>query len=306
MNRALFKIVLSAFIISLFSCVNDTKKNKTEKNNSERNSSEKKNNSDQNLNISFLLDLSDRIDPNKYPNPSMEYYLRDVEYIKSVSEAFYTHLQSKKVRQMNDKMQVFFDPEPRNQNINKLSENLKFNISRSNASLELLDQIKASYGSEPKEIYELAIKDNKYVGSDTWRFIKTKVKDFCIEDNYRNILVILTDGYIYHKDTHIEDNNLTTYLTPQGIRKFKLNSNNWDERMSTEKYGFIPATDNLENLEILVLGINPDKKNDFEEDVIMRYWSDWFNNMKVGRYEIKTAGLPSNMDKIIKDFILKK
>ncbi|WP_323787906.1 hypothetical protein [Psychroserpens sp.] len=233
----------------------------------------------------------------------MEYYLRDVEYIKSVSEAFYSHLQRKKVRQMNDKMQVFFDPEPRNQNINKISENLRFNVSRNNASLELLDLIKESYATEPQKIYELAIKDNKYVGSDTWRFVKTKVKDFCIEDNYRNILVILTDGYIYHKDNHIEQNNQTTYLTPQDIRKFKLNSNKWDERMSSENYGFIPAVDNLEKLEILVLGINPDKKNDFEEDVIRRYWSDWFNNMKVGRYEIKTASLPSNMDKIIKDFI---
>ena len=259
----------------------------------------------ENLNISFLLDLSDRINPKKYPNESMQYYLRDVAYIKSVSEAFGQHLRTKKVRQMNDKIQVYFDPEPQNPNINSISNELRFSIKRENASLELLDKIKNTYSTKPIEIYNLAIKDNQYVGSDTWKFFKTKVKDYCIEDNYRNILIILTDGYIFHKDTKMKDGNQTSYLTPQLIRSFNLNDKDWENKIEEKEYGFIPATTNLENLEVLVLGINPDPKNPYEEEVIRRYWSDWFDAMKVGRYEIKTAGLPSNMDKIIKEFILK-
>src|SRR5690606_34584974 len=96
----------------------------------------------ENLNISFLLDLSDRINPVKYPNESMQYYLRDVTYIKSVSESFDTHLRKKRVREMKDKIQVFFDPEPQNQNINSISNSLRYSITRDNASLELLDKIK--------------------------------------------------------------------------------------------------------------------------------------------------------------------
>jgi hypothetical protein len=257
-----------------------------------------------NLNISFLLDLSDRISPAKYPNASMEYYLRDVAYIKSVAEAFDIHLRKKRVRQMNDKMQVFFDPEPQNQNINAISDDLKFSISRQNASEELLAEIMNVYSTKPLKIYDLAIKDDAYVGSDTWRFFKNKVTDYCIDSSYRNILVVLTDGYIYHKDTKIKERNLTSYITSQDIRSYKLNNANWKTRLDENKFGFIPANDNLEELEILVLGINPNPKNVYEEDVIFKYWSDWFNQMKVGRYEIKTAGLPSNMDKIIKDFIL--
>tara|TARA_R110001606_G_scaffold376284_1_gene534899 strand:- start:168 stop:626 length:459 start_codon:yes stop_codon:yes gene_type:complete len=152
----------------------------------------------------------------------------------------------------------------------------------------------------------LAIEDNSYVGSDTWRFFKNKIKDYCIDDNYRNILVILTDGYIFHKNSKIEEDNKTSYLTPQTIRKFKLNTGNWQEKIEKENFGFIPATENLQNLEILVLGINPDNKNSYEQDVIEKYWSDWFNSMKVNKYESKNASLPSNMDKIIKDFILKE
>jgi hypothetical protein len=297
----MIKIKNIKFIFILFllcSCAKDSINKK--------NTVSKKNTTKQNLNISFLLDLSDRINPEKYPNESMEFYQRDVAYIKSVSEAFDMHLRKKRVRQMNDKIQLFFDPAPLNENINKISNQLKYNISRESVNLDLLDNIKATYASKPIDIYDLAIKDNSYVGSDTWRFFKNKIKDYCIDENYRNILVILTDGYIFHKNSKIEEENRTSYLTPQTIRKFKLNTGKWQEKIEKENFGFIPATENLQNLEILVLGINPDTKNPYEEDVIEKYWSDWFESMEVKKYEIKNAGLPSNMDKIIKDFILKE
>lgn len=264
------------------------------------------NKSGQNLNISFLLDLSDRINPEKYPDESMEYYLGDVAYIKSVTDAFLAHLKQKKVREIKDKIQLYFDPAPQNKSINEISNRLSYDINRNNISLELLDELNQIYSTKPIEIYDLAIKDNNYIGSDTWRFFKTKIKDYCIEEDYRNILIILTDGYIYHKDTKIKENNLTSYLTPEIIRGFKLNTGDWKNTFENYKYGFIPATEDLSHLEILVLGINPDKKNPYEEDVIMKYWGDWFDNMKVGRYEIKTAALPSNMDKVIREFILTK
>lgn len=258
----------------------------------------------ENLNISFLLDLSDRIDPTKYPNATMEFYMRDAAYIKSVSEAFDIHLRAKRVRQMNDKMQVFFDPSPKNQNINSISDNLKYEVTRKNASLEMLDNIASTYSTKPLEIYKLAIEDDKYVGSDTWKFFKNKVRDFCIDDSFRNILVVLTDGYIYHNDSKIKEENKTTYLTPQTIRSFGLNKSDWEDRMVEGEFGFIPATTNLGNLEVLVIGINPDSNNAYEEDVIKKYWSEWLDAMGVTTYRIKTADLPSNMDKIIKEFIL--
>ncbi len=256
------------------------------------------------LNISFLLDLSDRIDPEKYPNETMEFYMRDAAYMQSVSEAFDAHLRTKKVRQMNDKMQVFFDPAPKNQNINSISNDLKYEVYRNTASLELLEEIKTTYATKPLEIYKLAIDDSKYVGSDTWKFFKNKVKDYCIDDAYRNILVVITDGYIYHKDSKIKDGNKTTYLTPQTIRSFGLNKSEWKDIMLEDEYGFIPATTDLENLEVLVLGINPDPKNPYEGDIIRAYWSEWLEAMGVKRYSIKNADLPSNMDGIIKEFIL--
>ncbi|PQJ33205.1 hypothetical protein BST92_10760 [Nonlabens arenilitoris] len=266
---------------------------------------EKTNTGNQDINVSFLLDLSDRINPKKYPNPTMDFYERDAAYIRSVSTAFYSHLRGKKVRLMNDKIQVFFDPEPLNQRINKISSNLKFSFTRKTTTIEKIRDVRKVYDSMPVEIYKLAIADDKYIGSDTWKFFKTKVKDYCIEKDHRNILVVLTDGYIYHKDTKFKEENKSTYLTPQTIRAAGLNSSKWEEKFNDHGYGFIPAIEGLDNLEVLVLGINPDNKNPYEEDVIRKYWSEWFDAMGIKKYEIKTAGLPANMDKVIKDFILK-
>src|SRR5690554_4976212 len=291
--------ILLIILVVFYSCGGDPKEKKVTRT---IDSSGKK--SKENLNISFLLDLSDRISPEKYPNESMEFYQRDVAYIKSVSEAFVTHLKTKKVREMNDKIQLYFDPEPKNQNINKISNDLRYKVNRNNASLEILDEIEQMYSEKPLEIYEYAIKDSKYVGSDTWRFFKTKIVDYCIDDAYRNILIVLTDGYIYHKDTKIIESNRTSYLIPQLVNSLKLNNKNWKETMDNKELGFISTGMDLSQLEVLVLGINPSKKNPYEEDVIMKYWSDWLNDMNVKRYEIKTAELPSNVDKIIKQFII--
>ena len=257
-----------------------------------------------NLNISILLDLSDRINPVKYPNSAMDYYLRDVGYIKSITQSFEIHLRNKKSIKINDNIKLFLDPEPADKNLNEKIKELKMSFTRSNATRNYILQTSKKYDSISRLIYESAIKDNYYVGSDTWRFIKTKANDYCVEKNHRNILVILTDGYIFHRNNKRKEANLTTYLRPQDIREFRLDNNKWEERINEKKFGFIPANDDLKDLEILVLGINPDKKNPFEEEIIRKYWRDWFNEMKVGNYEIKTAELPSNMDKVIKSFIL--
>ena len=290
-------IIISLFTVITFSCKNEEK--------GEDSNAVKTKDVSENLNISLLLDLSDRISLTKYPNPTMEYYLRDVGYINSVSEAFIEHVRRKKVMRAHDKIQLFFDPTPLNPEINKISKDLKIEINKGNVSKELISNIKATYINSPLEIYKLAIKDGNYVGSDIWRFFKTKINDYCVEKDYRNILVILTDGYIFYKDTQMREGNFTTYLTPESIKNNKLNNSEWNQKIMNQKIGFLKANNDLSNLEILVLGINPNPKNPYEEDVIKAYWTNWFLAMKVKRFEIRNADLPSNMDKVIKDFINK-
>ncbi len=120
------------------------------------------------LNISILMDLSDRINPEKYPNPTMEYYERDVAYIASIAETFQNKIGNKRINQINDQIQVFFEPEPANGEINNISNELKFSLDKTNVTKKALADLTNTYRTAPKKIYELAIDDDNYIGSDTF------------------------------------------------------------------------------------------------------------------------------------------
>jgi hypothetical protein len=298
MKNTLLKISMSLLLVLFFSCKKEAK--------TESKETSTKSSVSENYNISILVDLSDRISLKKNPNPTMEIYQRDLGYIKSVSEAFTDHLKSKRLRQIDDKMQLFFNPEPENPEINSISKELRITVNKDNASKKFLNSINDTYSSKTSKIYESAIKDDKYIGSDIWNFFDSKVQDQCIDKDFRNILIILTDGYMFYEGTQIKDGNLSSYLTPQLIKQNGLNTNNWQRKFDEENFGFIKVDTDLSNLEVLVLGINPSKNNPFEEKVIKAYWTKWLSEMKIKHFEIKNADLPSNMDKIIKDFISEK
>ncbi len=270
------------------------------------NSSEVLKKKQNNFNISILLDLSDRIDTNKYSNPTMQYYKRDLGYINSIADAFKKHLSSKKIITINDRIQMFFDPAPANPNINSMLEKTKIELNRKNITKEKLNNIKQQYKSIPPKIYKLTLNDNHYIGSDTWGFFKNKINNYCIKENYRNILIILTDGYIYHENNKFMEGNRSSYITPISIKKFVLNKSDWKEKIAKNDYGFIKANSNLNNLEVLVLGLNPSKKtgNPYELDILKSYWSNWFDEMGIKKYQIKETDLPSNLDEFIQNFIL--
>lgn len=252
----------------------------------------------QNLNISFLLDLSDRIDPKK--NPGL--YQRDLQYIKSVQKAFINHVKKKKILLLKDQMQVFFNPIPKIADIDQLSQKLKvdFNQRTNKADLFNVDKV---YSENPVKIYQCAIKDGHYVGSDIWRFFKSNVQLYCIQPAHRNILVILTDGYMYHRASLMQVGGKSSYITADFLSTKKLVTADYQKIMKQSNLGFIASPYNLKELEILVLGINPSVNNPYEEDVIKQYWSDWFKAMKVKKFELLTNDLPSALEPVINNFI---
>lgn len=252
----------------------------------------------QNLNISFLLDLSDRIDPKKNPGICQ----RDLQYIKSVQKAFANHVKGKKMLLLKDQMQVFFNPLPNIPNINQLSEQLKVGFSPKTSKKDFID-IDKFYTDNPAKIYQRAIKDGHYIGSDIWRFFKNNVQEYCIKPDHRNILVILTDGYMYHKASIMQVGGKSSYITPQSLASKKLNTAGYANIMRKNKFGFITFPYNLKDLEILVLGINPSPGNPYEEDVIKQYWGDWFKTMKVKKFDLLTTDLPAALEPVINNFI---
>lgn len=299
-------IILIVFLSVLFLGFNSNEEVKINKKDSERLTNKLISDNRNNLNISIFLDLSDRISVKKYPSPTMEYFQRDIGYINSVAKSFEKHVKSKKVIHINDRMQIFFDPNPLNNNINTISNSLKVNFDRKNVTKAKLDNVSADYKKKTSQIYSLAINDGKYIGSDIWGFFKNKLEDRCIQNNQRNILIILTDGYMYYQNNKINEGNSFNYITPQKIKSFGLTKSNWKQVMAKNKISILSTGKNFSNLEVLVLGLNPDTKNVYELDVINELWSNWFKEMGIKKYKIKTADLPSDMDQIITNFISAK
>ncbi|MGC5745085.1 hypothetical protein [Chryseobacterium sp. NFX27] len=251
-----------------------------------------------NINVSILIDLSDRIDPKTNPNPTMEHFQRDIEYIKAIEKGFLNHIKTKRIVTYNDQMQVFFNPEPSDPKINDFTKELQVSFDK-NTNKAYFNTVEKRYAQFPTNIYQSAIKDGNYVGSDIWEFFRNKIKDYCVKDDHRNILFILTDGYMYHKDTMFSQDKKTSYLTSKLIKSNNLTASDFKTIFEKNNLGFVKANDNLSNLEVIVLGLNPEKGNPFEEAVIKEYWEKWFKEMKIKKYQIKSADLPSNLEPII-------
>jgi len=259
----------------------------------------------ENLNVSILLDLSDRIDPVKNANSSMEFYQRDLGYIESITKAFEAHLKSKQIIKINDQIQVYFEPEPPDPEINQLAKELRLSFTKTDVSKEAIERISAHFTSISEKIYQLAISEKEYLGADIWGFFKSKVKDYCIKPDHRNILFILTDGYMFHEDSKFLEGNKSSYLTPQLVKAFKLHTSNYDELIKAGGYGFVKANEGLDGLEVVVLGVNPAKGSPFEGDVINEYWLGWLQDMNVKEPFTKPipADLPSNLDQVIQKYL---
>lgn len=257
-------------------------------------------NKENNLNISVFLDLSDRITRPKT-------IINDTENLKSISLAFTNHVKTKKLILLQDKIQLYFNPAPTNNTINSIAEKLHIEFDKNSPKAKIIDT-EEFYAKQPSEIYNLALADSEnpkdFPGSDIWRFFKDNVKDYTISDCHRNILVILTDGYMFHENSQMNEDKLSSYLTPKSMDRLPLSNSKWETTLKEKGYGFIKANDNLEDLEVLVIGIeslNP--KNPYAIDIMRAYWTKWFKEMGVKKFKIQNADLASSVEKVIFEFI---
>jgi len=296
-------IILLLLSFVLLSCANDEKP-KEPTINFDCSGSEKNN---ENLNINILLDLSDRINPKINPNKAMDYFKRDIGYITSISKSFQCHIANKKSRKINDNIKIFIEPESNIPALNTISTSLNLKFNKDNSTIEKINSISTIYEKNINDIYKIATDQDKYDGSNIWGFFKNKIKDY-IKNDQKNILIILTDGYLFDKSNKgLKSDKKYANFTSSTIKSFDLNNSNWKSTFTKNNIGILPANENLENLEVLVIGLNPNKKNDnpYELDILKSLWENWFKDMGVTKYAIKTADLPSDLDETIKNFISK-
>lgn len=255
-------------------------------------------NKNKNLNISVLLDLSDRI---SYQN-QME---RDTAYLKSISKIFVNHVLNKRSLFVEDQIQLFFEPNPKSGITNQIAKRLKTKVTRFTKK-EQIENIHNLYTDLPIKLYESALADeNTTKGANIWGFFKNKVQEQCIEDCHRNILIILTDGYLYYENEFRKEASKTSYLNQKMLSQSGMHHNSWKATIKKKKTGILTATENLKDLEVLVLGIDKRKhKNPYAEDIIKHYWASWFQEMGIIQYKVKSTDLPNTIEKVVQDFLV--
>jgi len=269
------------------------------------------------LNITMFLDLSDRISPKTFPSPPMEIWKRDVANVNTIVDEFANHLMNKRLIAINEIIKVVCNPIPKvNFDINSILALCNIHFDKLNTDLKKIQNLKSIYQNNIQVLYNKTIQlndpilahgGNPYTGSDIYGYFKNRVHTDCIEPNHRNILFILTDGYMYSKDNCVTQGKKTSFITPDYINK-NFNEQNYATKINQQAYGFIVPTKGLDSLEVYIIGVAPQRA--WHQDVINAYWSKWLKEMGVKNYKngqcqtcILDNSLPSMQKQIIESII---
>lgn len=249
-------------------------------------------------NITVLLDLSNRID-----NGQSE---RDLKVLNNFKDWFYRR-QKENFFETNDKLKVLFHPQITQDiipNIDDLQNNLIYDLSVNNIIQKTevkktLKQMRDSvWNYSLFEIYKKSLylgKTSKWLGSDIHGFFDHDVDNYAICDSCKNILIILTDGYLNYIPTH---NSKSPSVESNWFEKDVLDRFPNFALINTRKQN----SKALDNLKILVLEVNKDN-NQF--DKIEKILTDWFVSMGIKENNIKIlpTDLPANTKQVIENFL---
>ncbi len=237
------------------------------------------------LNISIYLDLSDRLERQMTPSQKE----RDIEIVDYLSEIVKNHAVVQKILPSRDRIKVFFYPAPNDSKIALLSKDLEMDLSKAQPAekKQMLLDFQGKFNTSLTKIYEATMQDKNWIGSDIWGFFKKQVDTYCIREDARNIIVILTDGYLFYEPNKQKDGNNYSYILPQTL--------------SNPNSGLIVSRQGLENLEVLLLEVNPyDPKHQDRMETLLQ---KWLSDMGVQKMYVGVTDQPSNTKLIIDKFM---
>lgn len=302
MKKHLYITIIILFTLTITSCTTDNEQNK------ENGIAKSSETGYKNMNVTILIDLSDRISASKNPGQAE----KDIKSIGYVVDAFKYFMSKKGTINSDDKIRVIFYPSGDNKLSQEIAENLTVDFSKLEVPQKraMFSGINRLYREQLERLYAIASRSAQYKGSDIFNYFKHRVYDDCItnDENYSDVLVILTDGYLFSSDSKYRDGNRFSFIGPSAdhLTIFR-NSVNWEKTFNDNNYGFINTDNNLSNLKILALEIAPIVGQPKDFDVIKKYWSKWFEEqyVKSGNYKIVKTDLPSLNKEIIYSFINK-
>ena len=239
------------------------------------------------LNISVFIDLSDRLTRSAFPPSQMS---RDTAIIAYLTDYFKKQTLGPQILNSQNSIKVFFYPTPHIPEISTLAQGLGVEIAtlKGVEKSMALENMKTNFLQNLSQIYNVALQQQNFIGCDIWDFFSNKkVDQLCIRPNARNIIIILTDGYLYYANNKQQQGNAYSYVLPQTLTK--ANSS-----LITKRQG-------LENLEVLMLEVNP--YTPAQRDPLIHVLEEWFHEMGVKKFLAVETDLPTTIQPIIKNFL---
>ena len=258
------------------------------------------------LNLTVLLDLSNRINATYGQDTQQR---RDTAIVGATARLFRDDIRRRGGFRAKGAYQVYFEPFPQQApNLNQVARSLQYDLGlpgtkpadRKAAYVTVVPQTTRSV----QTLYEY-VRKQPFIGADIWSFAKDKMKTRCVKDptKYRNVLVLVTDGYIDHVRTRgIGAGNKTAnineaYIDRQLVAKAGFTPTNWPDKYKKGGYGLLPPPNvNLKGLEVLVLEINTYNRKPFWTDLVKQYVQDWFTAMGADRVVVQATDLSVNTE----------
>lgn len=242
------------------------------------------------LNLSLYLDLSDRLVRDMQPSQVS----RDTAAVGYILDYFKRQTMGPRILQSQNRLKVFFYPSPHSSDIATLAGELDINMAQLKGveKRKKLESMKGLFQKNLSQIYNKTISEHEWIGCDIWDFFSSKKVDAqCIKNGARNILIILTDGYLFAANNKIKEGNAYSYILPQTLK---------------EEAPLIVRRKGLENLEVGVFEINPYSKE--EGYKLIPILENWLKNMGISEEHLVVAetDLPTNTQTLLKSFLEKE
>ncbi len=167
-----------------------------------------------------------------------------------------------------------------------------------------VDTVVADFGPALCALYSQLMSAPTFTGADVYSFFKYDLRPPKPDSlsTHREIVLLLTDGYIVSETNLYQDGPQANYIPPAVLNRLR-NMPNWEEIYEREGYGILPTGRSFEGVEVVVAGINP-KPYFNEYDILVRFWSDWLESMGITRYTfIRTGDDPQAAQDQLYDFL---
>ncbi|MBN8706511.1 MAG: hypothetical protein J0L62_11605 [Bacteroidetes bacterium] len=264
------------------------------------------------INLTLLLDLSDRISPAEHPDQ----WTRDTAMISVIGKYFREKVKSELYLNSADQFRILVAPQPTG-NENALSANLdQLDLDLSSVPAvqkkRETDRFFAGFRPSTNSLYQSAVSEPTFAGADIWRFMAFDLTRYFVPSSptvkVRNILIILTDGYIQFESRFLAgrpaDEHFQSWMSAEKvIRDPRLKA-----QIANGESGLIPVNLKDQKWEVIVAEFRQKNQlNPSERQILEDYWTNWMKSSKVQRFEmIPGEGSIQSASRQVTNFLNKK